>query len=308
MYLIDLHCDTLYKSVVQNIPLDDESLDIKINGKIKNDNSLFCYAIWSPDDLSQSQAEVLFDKAYKKLLSECTRLNINLIDNQTKINSIKENKRNAIFTVENSNVLNGKIENVSKLAKCGVKLMTLTWNNENSCGFGALNQDGGIKKFGKKVLKEMNKYNIIADVSHTSDKLFYDIISISKQPVVASHSDSRKITNNMRNLTDEQFKIICQKGGIVGLNFHNEFLNDNPEKASMYDILKHTEHFMSLGGENHISLGSDFDGCDLPCDINGTDSLGEIYNMFLRENYNETAVKKIFFQNALKFFENFDIY
>lgn len=102
-------------------------------------------------------------------------------------------------------------------------------------------------------------------------------------------------------------KIIFKNGGIIGLNFHNAFLNNEPEKACIDDILKHTEHFLSLGGEDYVCLGSDFDGGILPYDIRNNRNLYEIYNLFLQKNYQEAIIDKIFYENAVNFFENFDI-
>ena len=87
---------------------------------------------------------------------------------------------------------------------------------------------------------------------------------------------------------------------------HNAFLNNNPDKACMNDVLKHCEYMLSLGCENSLCFGTDFDGCNLPRDIVGSDSIGEIYELFLRNNYNESVLKKIFYENAYNFFENFD--
>ena len=186
-------------------------------------------------------------------------------------------------------------------------MMTLTWNSHNPIGDGAdVENPKGITDFGKKVVSEMEKWGIVVDISHASDKLFYDVAEIVKKPFVASHSNSRTIANHRRNLTDEEFSIIKSIGGIVGLNFHNAFLNTDPDKTSMYDLLKHTEHFLSLGGEDVVCIGSDFDGGILPKDIKGSTSIDKIYELFLRHNYKEALINKIFYENALNFYENFD--
>lgn len=307
MKLIDLHCDTLYKSVTQNLPLNDNSFEVKL--AIGNDRKLQCYAVWLPDDIGGDEAENLFFSASERLKSECNKHNINLLyPGKNLSNDYSSYANNAFFTVENGIALNGKLENVKHFFDSGVRIMTLTWNFHNNIGDGAKTENPkGITEFGRRVVAEMEKYGIIVDISHASDKLFYDVAEISVRPFIATHSNSRTVTPNMRNLTDEQFKIIKNKKGIVGLNFHNEFLNSEPEKSSMFDIIKHADYFLSLGGENIIALGSDFDGCTLPNDINGSDSMSNLYELFLRHNYKETLVDKIFYENALNFFENFDI-
>lgn len=306
MNLVDLHCDTLYKSVTENKPLDDANMEV--SNPDKSDNRLQCFAIWLPDDLKGDDAEILFFKSASKLAYECKRLNISLIPPAKSIaNELKHNNNLAYFTVENGLALNGKLENVKKFAELGVRMITLTWNGSNQIGDGAKAENPkGITAFGKSVVDEMEKNKIVVDVSHASDPLFYDVAQLANKPFVASHSNARKITHNKRNITDEQFQIIRTMGGIVGLNFHNAFLNDTADNASMLDIVRHADYFLSLGGENVLCIGSDFDGCDLPKDITGSESLYQIYELFLQHNYKESLVEKIFFKNALNFFENFD--
>lgn len=305
MRIIDLHCDSLYKAVTENISLSDNSLEVKLISD-NNDRKLQCYAIWLPDELSYEDSEKLFDKAYSTLIRECRRQNIKLLNSCDNIEkSFLECSNTAFFTVENAKALNHKLENVKRFSKLGVKMMTLTWNGRNDIGDGQLSDyDEGLTDFGKSVLSEMEKYNIIPDISHASDRLFYDVIDHTEKPIVASHSNSRSVTNHKRNLTDEQIQILINRQGLIGLNFHNAFLNDVPDKASMLDILKHTEHFLSVGAENILCLGSDFDGGSLPKDMSGSKSLYKLYELYLKHGYKEDIVQKIFYRNALSFFIN----
>lgn len=307
MHLIDLHCDTLYRAITENLHIDSEKMDLQINYSDR-DKTLQCFAIWLPDDYSENKAEETFFNSAKLIVDECNRCGIPLVGKDDKIiDCFNNNRYTACFTVENGSALNGKIENVKRFSELGVRIMTLTWNGRNNIGDGAIvEKPKGITPFGKQVVSEMEKNNIIVDISHASEKLFYDVAEISKRQFIATHSNSYSITQHKRNLKDEQFKVIINRGGIVGINFYKAFLNNKPDKASKLDILKHVEHFMSLGGENNISIGSDFDGCDLPPDIKGGSSMGEIYEMFLMHNYIEDVIRKIFYENALNFFENFD--
>lgn len=307
MNFFDLHCDTLYKAVTKKSNLDNPSYEVKLNNDIGS-IKLQCYAIWLPDNLDGNDAERLFFESADYLKSECNRLGIKLFGiGEFTNNAFRNFQNSAFFTVENGKALNGKIENVKKLAELGVRIMTLTWNEKNELGSGVLsNNKCGLTDFGKLAVAEMEKYGIVIDISHSSDELFYDVASCTERPFIATHSDSRTITKNPRNLTDEQIKTINSRGGIIGLNLHNAFLNNDPHKACMLDILKHTEYMLSLGCENSLCFGTDFDGCDLPKDIVGSDSIADIYELFLRNNYNESILKKIFYENAYNFFENFD--
>lgn len=269
-----------------------------------------CFAICVPEELTGDKATAMFKAAYARFIEQCDKFDIRVIKSFEDFKDITENGgKGAVFTVENASVLAGKLDNVDLFERFGVKIVTLTWNGRNELGDGAMvKHSNGIKTFGIQVIKELEKRGIIIDVSHASDRLFYDVIAKSTKPVIATHSNSRSLTNVKRNLTDEQFDIIKSRNGIVGLNLHKYFLNNNPDKACAEDVLKHAEYFLSLGGENVLAFGADFDGCELPDDIKGIDSIGEICELFLRHNYSEELLDKIFYKNAFKFFENFDKY
>ena len=307
MRVIDLHCDTLYKKTVNNTPLDSRDNECQLCGT-KDDRKLQCYAIWLPDSLSGDEAEQLFFKAADDLKRDCKRLDISLLKSYKGIKEqFEKNQNSAVLTVENSTALNNKLENVKKFASLGVKMMTLTWNAENPVGGGVESENGkGLTEFGKAVVREMEDIGIIVDISHASQKLFYDVAENARRPFVASHSNAFSVTGHKRNLTDKQFEIIRKSGGIIGLNFHNAFLNDNPDNACVNDILRHAEHFLSLGGENTICFGSDFDGGTLPSDIKNSSVYAEILELMLKQGYKEALIEKIFYRNALNFFENFD--
>jgi membrane dipeptidase len=250
----------------------------------------------------------MFRAAYRKLVEQCSKFDIRIINSYSDIIEITNNGgRGAIFTVENASVLAGKLENIELFSDFGVKLVTLTWNGRNELGDGAMvSHSNGIRPFGIEVIKKLEEKKIIIDVSHASDRLMYDIFNHTTRPLVASHTNSRAVAKHKRNMTDEQFLTIVKRGGIVGLNLHKFFLNTDGDKANKYDVLRHAEHFLSLGGEESLCFGADFDGCNLPVDILGIDTISDIYELFLKENYNEDTVKKIFYENALKFCKNFD--
>lgn len=308
MNFFDLHCDTLTKAFQENKELYENDLHISLKRARKYDNYIECFAVWIPDEIRGDAAMNLFNRAYKKLvLEQKSNANNFLIckDANDIENFLKsKNKCGAILTVEGGAVLGGKLENIKYLREKGVRIMTLTWNGtcEIGDGVGVPNAQG-LSKFGRKAIKEMEKYGIVVDVSHASQKLFYDVCEVSEKPFIATHSNSKKICNHMRNLTDDQFKIISERGGIVGINFCKDFLSDK-KSPNLDDIIKHTEHFLELGGENAIALGSDFDGCDVPDEIAGIEYTENLYEYFLKKNYNQNIIDKVFFGNAYNFMIN----
>lgn len=144
-----------------------------------------------------------------------------------------------------------------------MRALTLTWNHRNALADGAGENatGGGLTKFGKEVVREMERLGMLVDVSHLSDAGFWDVEKLAKKPFIASHSNARAVCAVQRNLTDDQLRAIAAKGGVVGLNFYPNFLAKG-EKAGIEDILRHTLHMLDIMGEDHIGFGSDWDGID----------------------------------------------
>ncbi len=306
MRIIDLHCDTLYNALTRNITLDDRRNEVLFEPS-RADSKLQCYAVWIPDGVDGKAAENMVVSAHKLLCSECDRLGIKLIKHGERIRTaFTKNKNSALFTIENGSALNGRLDNVERFAGLGVKMMTLTWNARNQIGGGAEAQGCGITPFGEAVLSKMEEHGIIVDVSHACERLFYDVAERTKLPFAASHSNAFSVTRHKRNLTDDQIKTIIERKGLIGLNFHNAFLNNDPDNACTADILRHTEHFLSLGADDCLCFGSDFDGGCLPFDIADSRVYENICEMYLKHGYSEALIKRIFYENALNFLEYFD--
>ena len=290
MQYFDLHCDTLYRAVMDNSDFVNDSYHISVNKAPQFDKWKQLFAIWIPDEIKGDKATDLFIKAankFRELLPAYNNIDM-------------------MFAVENASMLNGDIRNIELLTLNKVRYVTLTWNGENELGCGAFsNTDYGISEFGKNVVKELENNNICIDLSHASDKLFYDVLKIAEKPFLATHSNSRTITDHKRNLTDDQFKIIRDIGGVVGLNFYKGFLNDDEDKASIDDIVRHAEHFFNLDGENTLAIGSDFDGADMPIGISSIFDITAVYERFLME-FGAKLTKKVFFDNANMYLTNFD--
>lgn len=297
MRYFDLHCDTLYKAASGNGSLDNPEYEVAISKGLRFDSWHQCMAVWIPDDISDHDGLKLFHKALNILKNEAKSYNIQLSDLRI--------DHSLILTVENGKILCKDIENINMLSDAGVRMLTLTWNSENCIGGGADAPQKGLSDFGRKCIPELENRNIIIDISHSSDKTFYDTVELARKPVVASHSNSRKICNHRRNLTDEQFRIISDTGGIVGLNFHRDFLSARSSEASVKDVLIHTDHFLGLGGEGTLCIGSDFDGSDIPLDLNSIEKIPNLYESFLKIGYTEQLVQKIMYYNAYNFFSRF---
>lgn len=196
-----------------------------------------------------------------------------------------------ILSVEGAEMIKS-VEDVDYLYSRDVRCVALTWNGSNSLAGGADNADRGLTELGKSVVKRMNELGILIDVSHLNDKSFYDIAEVNEGILAATHSNARAVCNHRRNLTDDMFKIICETGGCAGLNLYPTFLTEE-NICSSDDVLRHIEHWLILGGENNIGLGTDFDGTDdmLPLDIKGAEDLYILLDKIKKEFGTEITEK-----------------
>lgn len=139
---------------------------------------------------------------------------------------------------------------------------------------------------------------MLVDVSHLSDPGFWDVIDLANHPIFASHSNSRDICPHPRNLTDEQFMALVKNGGVAGLNMCDEFVGQAP---TINTLIEHIEHWLSLGGEENVSLGGDWDGISaMPVGIAGIQDLEKLAEELLRLNYSEAQVDRLFYQNLMR--------
>lgn len=215
---------------------------------------------------------------------------------------LKENKTVALLAVEGG--FGSDLSMVKILYDKGVRCMGLCWNQDTPLCGGVLGKGGGVTTLGKKAVEQMNYYGFFIDVSHCSDQSFFDLTCISEKPLIATHSNSRKICDNPRNLTDEQFVLIRDMGGMVGLNPYPLFLNGTKE-ADVKDFIRHLDHFLELGGESCIGLGCDFDGIEFCMNnFEGIQNYDYLYES-LRLYYPDELVNNLFCGNYLRFFKNY---
>lgn len=216
--------------------------------------------------------------------------------------------RGAVLSVEGGAALGGRLEQLEHLWQEGVRMMTLTWNGVNELGSGSDSQMG-LTPFGREAVARMEELGIIVDVSHLNDPGFWEVARMARRPFIATHSDSRAVRAHSRNLTDDQFQVIRDMKGLVGINFCTMFLADVEEgdtRVTPEQLMAHILHLLDLGGEDCIALGSDFDGATLPAFLEGTQSLGDLREVMLAAGLGEALTDKICFQNAMDFWKRYE--
>ena len=208
------------------------------------------------------------------------------------------------ISIEEGEVLEGKVENLKKVYDLGVRILTITWNYKNKLGYPNFQfkyQNKGLKGKGIEVIKECEKLGIIPDASHLSDGGFYDLIKTCRKPFIASHSNARAVTNHPRNLTDDMIRMLADKGGVMGLNFCSDFLGKN-KIASIEEIVCHAKHIKNIGGVDVLCLGSDFDGILNEVEIENSSQFNKLYDGLKNINFTDDEIEKVFYKNALRVF------
>lgn len=213
----------------------------------------------------------------------------------------EQGKLAALLSVEGADLLDCDPDKIEIAHSWGVKLINPTWNRANALsGSHCEDSHRGLSHVGRAFVRNAEAAGILMDVSHLSERGFWDLAELTDMPIVASHSNARSVYDHSRGLTDDQFRVICQKNGVVGLNFYTGFVG---QPATMDMFRRHLDRFLELGGENCIALGADFDGCDSTVEgINGVQDIPLLWQYLAERGYSSDLLEKIFCSNWLKLF------
>lgn len=261
-----------------------------------------------------------------------------------------QHKIAALMGMEGGHMIDNDLGLLRMYAALGVRYLTLTHGGNTPWADSSTDKPAhnGLTDFGKDVVRELNRLGVLVDISHVSDKTFYDALEVSKAPMIASHSSCRALCDAPRNMTDDMIKALAAKGGVIQINYHMGFLSQeyrnatsNPEfvkqlnaevqkrcgasqacqiregeqvarelveqgKAPRVDwtkIVDHIEHAVKLAGVDHVGLGSDFDGANMPYGLEDVSKLPKISEALLRKGYSESDIRKILGGNTLRVME-----
>lgn len=304
MLIVDAHCDTALSVYKENTDLyeNQHHLDIKRLLATGSRVQFFAAFVNPRKYMNNTLSRVLsiIDVVYaaQEKYSDKIKVCLNASDIE---NAVSEKKVAAILSIEGGECLNGELSILRQLYRLGVRSMLLTWNYRNLLADGAEEVPGaGLTAFGKQVVAEMNRLGMLVDVSHLCEASFYDVLSLTTAPVIASHSNSKAVCDNERNLTDAQLIQLKNNGGVTGINFYPYFLN-NTENAGIDDIVRHIEHICSVTGEDHIGIGADYDGIDCtPAGLEGTQCIPALFERLLQLNYSDSFIEKFAGKNFMR--------
>ena len=311
--IIDLHCDTMMACYFRKVSLKEFGGHINIEKLQKGGCMAQALALFLPTDGHLARDGRTPWQLYKDMLAcwnENVDANADVLRRAYSAEDIRKNAEDgfmsALLTVEDGIGIDGKMERVDEMYADGVRMLTLTWNWENSIGF-PNNVDPelhkkGLKPFGIDVVHRMNELGMIVDVSHLSEGGFWDVVRESSKPFAASHSCARALRNHQRNLTDEQLKALADKGGVVGINFCPDFLTEDKENAYAKDVVRHMVHFRDVAGIDILAWGSDFDGIGGNLDFKDYAGLPMIIDLLSKE-FTDDEIDKINHANFLRVFD-----
>lgn len=347
MRIVDMHCDTISELLVgrqrgetdRSLRENDGHIDLRKlleSGYLLQNFALYVDKEGGGDPWDKVQ------ELYA-LYAEELEKNKDIIAPVYCFEDIAENESkglmSALLTVEEGAVCKGEKERLCKLYSQGVRMMTLTWNYPNEIGFPNLNGSGGkilqamatnldgderermVKSYlntpdgengltqkGFEFVSQMEELGMIVDVSHLSDAGFYDVLSCTTKPFVASHSNARAVCPCVRNMTDDMIRKLAQRGGVMGLNFCADFLTQLPvgvhNPGTIAAIVEHAKHIVNVGGIEVLGLGSDFDGIATHEELPDAGKMHLLCEALKAGGFTESELDKIFRGNVLRVYKD----
>ncbi len=293
--IADCHNDTPYELFYKKENLYDNNLSISIK-KLENYKTLLFYSIYMDFEKYGNNPKKYFCDIYNYFENQLSK-NEKFIYKYKNIETFFNDSRHAaVITLEGGDFIKSE-KDIDYLKSLGIKVITLTWNKKNALASSVADEkDEGLSELGKKILLKMEQSDIIPDFSHSSDRTFFEGMEVLKKPAFITHSNSRAVIPNKRNITDEMFLRLIKNGGVCGINLYRDFAGKD-----ISSLKKHIYHFLSLGGENNIAFGSDFDGAyPLTAPIKDFRQMDLIINGLLKDNLNEETVRKISYKNVFE--------
>jgi membrane dipeptidase len=246
----------------------------------------------------------------------------------------------ALLGMEGGHMIANSLPILRTYARLGVRYITLThfFNTAWADSSGEAPRHNGLTPLGRDIVREMNRVGMMVDISHVSDKTFYDTLEVSRAPLIASHSSCRALAGHVRNMSDEMIKALAAHGGVIHINYNTPYLEaarfaywqreeplfrelrarfpgdaGEPEvrrevarrfgpvpRVGWEAIVDHIDHVVRIAGAGHVGLGSDFDGATMPEGMEDVSMLPKITEALVRRGYRDEDIRKILGENTLR--------
>ena len=305
--VFDFHCDTALALMGEhgNAPCDlrRNNHHIDLERAAVNGGYCQCFACFTTPFMEQRSGvpvTTIFERELAAL-QKSFQANSDLIRQAFSMEEVRQNQKNGlmsgILTLEGTAGINFDASRLEDLYKTGFRIVSLGWNEKNPLT-GSHRTGGGLTDMGREFVREAQRLGYLVDVSHISDEAFWDLTKITNGPIIATHSNSRAVWGESRNLTDDMFRAIVDTNGVAGFNMCYEFIGEKPTLDTACD---HILHFMELDPSGkHIALGGDLDGIDkMPEGFQGVQSFPAFAQRLLERGLDENTVMNIFWNNAL---------
>jgi membrane dipeptidase len=234
----------------------------------------------------------------------------------TTVDEIEAGRRDAAFAIvlqmEGAEAIDADLGGLEQLYASGLRSLGPVWSRPNSFGNGvpfayprSPDIGPGLTDPGKALVKACNRLGIMLDVSHLNERGFWDLAAISTAPIVATHACAHAVCRSTRNLTDGQLDAIRESGGLVGFNFNvcdvrpDAHLDPN---TPIDTVTEHLSYLVERMGEDHVALGSDFDGAVMPLPIRDASHLPNLIQSLRARGFDDATVRKIAFDNWMRVF------
>ncbi|MBI3475931.1 MAG: membrane dipeptidase [Acidobacteria bacterium] len=244
--IVDTHADTPQRFLDEGF--DIASTDPKDYGHISLDKAKAgnlgaeFFSIWAEPETNQGHFARhtldLIDSVYEQAARHPDRMMMAFSTDDIE-RAHKQKKLAALMGIEGGHSIENDIHVLRDFYRLGIRYMTLSWSNTNEWADSSgdinnpkIEHHNGLTDGGKQIVLEMNRLGMLVDISHVSDKTFYDTIALTKAPVIASHSSARALTNHPRNMTDDMLRAVAKNGGVVQANFYNAFIDEDYRKAA----------------------------------------------------------------------------
>jgi len=298
MYIIDSHCDSIQSTERHKNTLIH---GYNFSNKCPQLQFVAMFHGWPKEDAKQS-----YDRAAKYVGQfELAKVREDFIQVKTYADierAFKEGKHACMLTTEGGDGYMGSRDILRNFYEVGVRVSGLAWNSNDMamCNHVHGDDDTGLTDIGREIVDEGNKLGMIFDVSHLSDKSFWDLAAIAKKPIVATHSNFRTLCDASRNLTDDMAKEIIRQGGMIGLNLCTAFVGKDCSNDALLD---HIDYCISLGGEDNIGFGCDIDGIGgYPGTLNEESSIhDQLIDLMKKRGYSDELIEKVAYKNWLNY-------
>jgi membrane dipeptidase len=318
--IFDLHCDTVWRMEQKRAERKKASLqksDLQVDEEKLIAGGYFaqCFAVFTPNEFKNPYEKCLRAiDLYHEELKKCKVLApaYEYADFQKNAST---GKISAVLTMEDGCPIGEDFSRLDRLYRLGVRMICLTHNLQNQIGYpnflcGTSNRcvpnvERGLTEFGKQLVKRMNEIGITIDLSHLSDKGFYDVLSCSEKPVLLSHSNARSVCGHVRNVSDDMLKKLAENGGAIGINCAKQFLSDDATKGAqtVASMVEHILYIKNKIGVGHIAIGSDFDGIDRDIQLSDASKTPLLIRALEQANLTADEIDAITHKNVLRVFK-----